>query len=75
MIQSFYQGLFLSPTVVSGALKGAIFAKIYEKLGFKVVPDGTESRHDIIQAIEFNNRDAMIAFCEGIQAAHLLTAM
>ena len=70
MIQSFYQGLFLSPTVVSGALKGAIFAaKIYEKLGFKVVPDGTESRHDIIQAIEFNNRDAMIAFCEGIQAA------
>ena len=70
VIQSFYQGLFLSPTVVSGALKGAIFAaKIYEKLGFKVVPDGTESRHDIIQAIEFHNRDAMIAFCEGIQAA------
>ena len=70
VIQSFYQGLFLSPIVVSGALKGAIFAaKIYEKLGFMVVPDGTESRHDIIQAIEFNNRDAMIAFCEGIQAA------
>ena len=68
--RSFYQGFFLAPTVVSGALKGAIFAaKIYEKLGFKVVPDGTESRHDIIQAVEFNNRDAMIAFCEGIQAA------
>ena len=48
VIQSFYQGFFLAPTVVSGALKGAIFAaKIYEKLGFKVVPDGTESRHDI----------------------------
>ena len=59
VIQSFYQGFFLAPTVVSGALKGAIFAaKIYEKLGFKVVPDGTESRHDIIQAVEFNNRDA-----------------
>lgn len=70
VIQSFYQGFFLAPTVVSGALKGAIFAaKIYEKLGFKVVPDGTEIRHDIIQAVEFNNRDAMIAFCEGIQAA------
>ena len=70
VIQSFYQGFFLAPTVVSGALKGAIFAaKIYEKLDFKVVPDGTESRHDIIQAVEFNNRDAMIAFCEGIQAA------
>ena len=70
VIQSFYQGLFLAPTVVSGALKGAIFAaKMYEKLGYRVVPNGTESRHDIIQAIEFNNRDAMIAFCEGIQAA------
>lgn len=70
VIQSFYQGLFLSPTVVSGALKGAIFAaNIYEKLGFAVVPNGTESRHDIIQAVTFENPDAMIAFCEGIQAA------
>ena len=70
VIQSFYQGLFLAPTVVSGALKGAIFAaNIYEKLGYDVIPDGTESRHDIIQAVTFHNRDAMIAFCEGIQAA------
>ena len=70
VIQSFYQGLFLAPTVVAGALKGSIFAaKIYEKLGYKVVPDGSDSRHDIIQAIEFNDKDAMIAFCEGIQAA------
>lgn len=70
VIQSFYQGLFLAPTVVSGALKGAIFAaNIYEKLGFSVVPNGTESRHDIIQAVTFNAPDKMIAFCEGIQAA------
>ena len=70
VIQSFYQGLFLAPTVVSGALKGAIFAaNIYEKLGFSVVPNGTESRHDIIQAVTFNDPDKMIAFCEGIQAA------
>ena len=70
VIQSFYQGLFLAPVVVSGALKGAIFAaNIYEKLGFKVVPNGTESRHDIIQAVEFRDKDKMIAFCEGIQAA------
>ena len=68
--QSFYQGLFLAPTVVAGALKGAIFAaNAYEKLGYKVIPDSTESRHDIIQAVEFQNREAMIAFCEGIQAA------
>ncbi len=70
VIQSFYQGLFLAPTVVSGALKGAIFAaNIYEKLGFDVVPNATETRHDIIQAITFHSKDAMIAFCEGIQAA------
>ena len=70
VLPSFYQGLFLAPTVVSGALKGAIFAaNIYEKLGFDVVPDGSESRHDIIQAISFHNPDALIAFCEGIQAA------
>ena len=70
VIQSFYQGFFLAPTVTAGALKGAVFAaNIYERLGFKVVPNSTESRHDIIQAVEFGNRDAMIAFCEGIQAA------
>ncbi len=70
VIQSFYQGLFLAPTVVSSALKGAIFAaNIYEKLGYDVIPNGTESRHDIIQAVTFHNKDAMIAFCEGIQAA------
>uniref|UniRef100_UPI004055E785 methionine gamma-lyase family protein n=1 Tax=Agathobacter sp. TaxID=2021311 RepID=UPI004055E785 len=70
VIQSFYQGFFLAPTVTAGALKGAVFAaKIYEKLGFKVVPNGTESRHDIIQAVEFGSKEAMCAFCEGIQAA------
>lgn len=68
--QSLYQGLFLSPTVVAGAVKGAIFAaNIYEKLGFEVVPNGTESRHDIIQAITFGTPEGVIKFCEGIQAA------
>ena len=60
VIQSFYQGFFLAPTVTAGALKGAIFAaNIYEKLGFKVIPNGTESRHDIIQAVEFGNKEAL----------------
>ena len=68
--QSLYQGFFLAPTVVAGALKGAIFAaNIYEKLGFKVVPNSTESRHDIIQAVELGSPEGMIAFCKGIQAA------
>ena len=70
VIQTFYQGLFQAPTVVSGALKGAIFAaNIYEKLGFAVVPDSTESRHDIIQAVTFGTPEGVIAFCQGIQAA------
>ena len=67
---SLTQGLFLAPTVVKGALKGAVFAaNIYEKLGFKVIPDSKESRHDIIQEVEFHDPELMVAFCEGIQAA------
>ena len=70
MLPSLYQGFFLSPTVVAGALKGAIFAaNIYEQLGFRVIPNSTESRHDIIQAVEFGSPEAMLAFCDGIQAA------
>ena len=68
--QSFFQGLFLAPTVVAGALKGAIFAaNIYERLGFEVVPNGSESRHDIIQAVTLGSPEGVIAFCQGIQAA------
>lgn len=70
VIQSFYQGLFFAPTVVAAALKSAIFAaNIYESLGFPVIPDGSESRHDIIQAVTLNSPEALIAFCKGIQAA------
>lgn len=70
VMQSFYQGFFLAPTVVCGALKGAVFAaNVYEKLGFPVVPDGSESRHDIIQAVTLGCPEGVIAFCKGIQAA------
>ena len=68
--KEFYQGLFLAPTVVAGASKGAIFAaNAYEKLGFKVIPDGKEERYDIIQAVELRSAKGLIAFCKGIQAA------
>ncbi len=68
--RSFFQGLFMAPQVVNGALKGAIFAaNIYEKLGFECVPNSTESRHDIIQAVVFGNPQHIIEFCKGIQAA------
>ena len=70
IMQSFFQGLFLAPTVVAGALKGAIFAaNVYAKLGFSVIPDSTEDRYDIIQAVTFNKPEGLIAFCQGIQAA------
>lgn len=70
LMTSMYQGFFLAPTVVSGALKGAIFAaNLYERLGFRVVPNSTQSRHDIIQAVELGSEEAMVAFCLGIQAA------
>ena len=68
--QSFYQGFFLAPTVVCGALKGATFAaNIYEALGYPVIPSGSESRHDIIQAVTLGSAEGVIAFCKGIQAA------
>ena len=70
ILKDFYQGLFLAPTVTAGALKGAVFAaNAYKKLGFAVVPDSTQSRHDIIQAVTFGTPEGVIAFCKGIQAA------
>ena len=68
--QSLFQGLFMAPTVVNSALKGAVSAaNLYEALGFAVVPDGREPRYDIIQAIEFGTPEGVVAFCKGIQAA------
>ena len=70
VMQSFYQGLFLAPVVTAGALKGAVVAaNVYERLGFPVIPNGSESRHDIIQAVTLNTPQGLTAFCEGIQAA------
>ena len=70
LMPAFYQGFFLAPTVTAGALKGAIFAaNVYERLGFACVPNATESRHDIIQAVSLGSAEAMVAFCKGIQAA------
>ena len=70
LMPALYQGFFLAPTVVASAEKGAIFAaNLYEPLGFKCVPNATEARHDIIQAVELGSEEGMIAFCKGIQAA------
>lgn len=70
LMKDLYQGFFLAPTVTASALKGAIFAaNIYESLGFNSVPNATEERYDVIQSVELGSKEAMCAFCEGIQAA------
>ncbi len=70
LMPALYQGFFLAPTVTASALKGAVFAaNLYERLGFPVIPNGHESRHDIIQAVALGSRERMVAFCRGIQAA------
>ncbi len=69
-LPAMFQGFFLAPTVTAGALKGAVFAaNLYERLGFRCVPDASEPRHDIIQAVELGSPERMLAFCLGIQAA------
>ena len=70
VLSAFYQGFFLAPTVTAGALKGAIFAaNLFERAGFGVVPNSTESRHDVIQAVTFGTPEGVVAFCQGIQKA------
>lgn len=70
LLPQFFQGFFMGPIVTASALKGAILAaNLYEKLGFDVLPNGSEDRHDIIQAITFGKPEGVIAFCQGIQAA------
>ena len=67
---SFFQGFFLAPTVTRSALKSAVFAaNIYEKLGFPVIPNGSEPRQDIIQAVTLGTPQGLVAFCKGIQHA------
>ena len=70
LLPSFYQGFFLAPTVTAGALKGAVFAaNVYERLGYRVIPNGSEPRYDIIQQVIFEKPEGLTAFCRGIQAA------
>ena len=68
--QLILQGLFYAPEVVENSLRSAILsARMFEKLGFSVMPTSTESRHDIIQAIQMDTSEQVISFCRGIQKA------
>jgi cystathionine beta-lyase family protein involved in aluminum resistance len=70
LTHAMFQGLFLAPTVVASAHKTALFAaKLYEKLGFNVIPKSDETRFDIIQAIDMGTEEKVVAFCRGIQGA------
>ena len=68
--RTMFQGLFLAPKTVNGAVKGAaLCAKVFENLGFDVCPKAEEKRSDIIEAVKLGSPEAVVAFCEGIQAA------
>lgn len=68
--RTMFQGLFMAPKVVNGAVKGAaLCAKVFEKLGYDVCPKAEDKRSDIIEAIKLGTPEAVVAFCEGIQAA------
>ena len=67
--KNFLQGLFLAPSVVKSSIKTAILtAKVMENLGYKVEPRYNDERADIVQNIEFGNREGLIKYCQGIQA-------
>jgi len=68
--RTMFQGFFMAPKVVNGAVKGAcLCAKVFEKLGYPVSPKAEDKRSDIIETVQLGSAEAVCAFCEGIQAA------
>jgi len=68
--RAMFQGIFLSPKIVNAAVKGAMLCgKVFENLGFEVCPKPEDARSDIIESIKLGSKEAVIAFCEGIQLA------
>ena len=68
--RTMFHGLFIAPSTVAGAIKGAIYcAKVYENLGFEVNPKYNDPRSDIIQSVKLGTKERVIAFCEGVQYA------
>ncbi len=68
--RNMFQGLFIAPKTVNGAVKGAILcAKVFENLGFDVCPKPEDERSDIIEAVKLGSKERVVAFCQGIQSA------
>lgn len=73
--RAMFQGIFMAPHTVAESLKGAVFcASLMEMLGYETKPAWDEERSDIIQAVKFNSRNTMIAFCQGIQSGSAVDA-
>ncbi|WP_458413010.1 aminotransferase class I/II-fold pyridoxal phosphate-dependent enzyme [Schinkia sp. CFF1] len=67
-LQEMYQGFFMAPHVVGQAVKGAIFTSaLLEEYGFHTYPKWNQKRTDLVQSVQFQNREMMIAFCQAIQ--------
>ncbi|MGN0014038.1 MAG: aminotransferase class I/II-fold pyridoxal phosphate-dependent enzyme [Candidatus Gastranaerophilaceae bacterium] len=63
-----FQGLFIAPSVVSEAVKGAILAsQVFEDIGFVSTPKPNEIRTDLIQTIKFGKKEPLLEFCKTIQ--------
>ena len=68
--RAMFQGLFTAPKVVNGAVKGSVLCgEVFKRLGFEVCPQPTDKRSDIIQAVRLGSPEAVVTFCEGVQAA------
>lgn len=64
------QGFFMAPYITSQAVMGAIYcARMFERLGYEVLPKYNDLRSDIIQVVRLKNAEEVIAFCQGVQAA------
>ncbi len=74
--QPFYQGLFMAPHTVAQAIKTAcLAARVFEELGMTTTPPADEPRADIIQAIQMETPERLVAFCQGIQMASPVDSM
>ena len=70
-----FQGLFMAPSVVCDAVKGAVLAaKIFDEIGYESYPKYNEKRTDIIQNITFGKPELLEQFCRTIQSLSPINA-
>ncbi len=64
-----FQGFFMAPAIVHEALKGAVLvSQVFHDLGYTTDPAPDSVRSDIIQAIQFDDREKLIKFCKTVQS-------